>query len=190
MNRQTRGLSAATLILALAACGTSKDTPKASQATAAQPGSTAAAGATDAREVFAAVMDAMKKDVQFPVRVPTRLPDMGQGSQRIFAWVERARSQSYSIILGTEAGCTGGNYCRLGTIAAEKIAGDSRPPTGGKNVTLQDGVAGYYFFNECGANCPDNTVVWEQGGVRYTVGIKSGREEQLIQLANATIAGR
>ena len=132
----------------------------------------------------------MKKNVQVPVRLPSRLPNMGQGSQQVYASVERATSESYSVILGTEAGCTGGNYCRLGTIAAEKVTGDTIPLPEGKKVTLQDGVVGYYFFNECGANCPDNTVVWEQAGMRYTVGIKSGREEQLIQMANATIAGR
>lgn len=183
-----RGLAATTLIATLGGCRTPKESPVPQSAEAARPGSATTAGGTDANGVFAPVIEGIKKQVQIPVRVPNRLADMGQGSHTVYASVEGARSESYSIILGTEPGCTGGNYCRLGTVAAEKITTGTIPLRGGEKVTLQGGLAGWYFFNECGANCPDNTIVWEQAGVRYTVGIKSGRREELIQMANATLA--
>ncbi len=126
--------------------------------------------------------------VQIPVRVPARLANIGQGDKPVYAAVEMATAERYSLVLGTSAGCSGATYCRLGTIAAEKITPDTIRRGGGQRVTLQGGVAGTYFENDCGANCPDNTVEWEQDGVRYSVGIKSGRQEQLVQLANDTIA--
>jgi hypothetical protein len=151
-------------------------------------GAACCAAEGDAQRVFAPVVDALKKTVQIQIRVPMRLPNIGQGGQTVYATIEKATVDSYQIILGTEKDCDGGNYCRLGIVGGERVSEGTKLPDGGERVSLQGGITGIFFFNQCGANCPDNTMTWQQGNVRYIVGVKSGRREQLIELANAMIS--
>ena len=162
-------LGLAVLVVGVAACGPAKDSGGGS---------------------VSAVQADMRRSSQIPPRVPARFGDIGQGQGDVYAATETVRSDAYSIILGTSPDCNGGNYCRLGTIAAEKITSATPRLQGGKPIALQNGVAGLFFEYECGANCPDNTIVWEQAEVRYTVGIKAGNRDQLARLANDTMAAR
>ena len=57
----------------------------------------------------------------------------------------------------------------------------------GKAVKLAKGITGHFIDAECGANCSDSTLSWQQGGFRYMVGIKAANLEILRKVANSAI---
>lgn len=60
-------------------------------------------------------------------------------------------------------------------------------PTAGLAVTLANGIEGYFTESVCGANCSDATVLWICNGFQYLVGLKAGRQSDVLNLANAII---
>jgi hypothetical protein len=59
-------------------------------------------------------------------------------------------------------------------------------------VTLINGLRGYYLPPVCGWNCNSAyaSIQWDQNGYRYTVSIKMGRKEKVLELVNAAIANQ
>lgn len=133
--------------------------------------------------IFKPVLSQLETQSQVPVVLPNYVPG-GSEELPVYAKVESAATSGYSVILGYTPDCNGGTACRLGTLTAAK---PSEPPTG-ETVTLAQGVTGYFTPATCGANCSDATLSWEQNGNRYTVGLKAGQKEALIEMANSAIA--
>lgn len=83
--------------------------------------------------------------------------------------------------------CLGGTACRLGGVFAEAVTLKNRPKSG-ETIALAKGTTGYFVDANCGANCSDSTLSWEQNSVRYTVAIKAGNVATLVKMANSAIA--
>jgi len=59
-------------------------------------------------------------------------------------------------------------------------------------VVLMNGISAYYFPPVCGVNCQAayGRVVWEQNGYQYKIGVRMGRREHVVELANSAIANQ
>jgi hypothetical protein len=56
-------------------------------------------------------------------------------------------------------------------------------------VTLGNGSEGYFTPGMCGANCHGafSSIIWDQDGYRYSISIKLGSKEKLLEIVNAAI---
>ena len=152
-----------------------------------------------------------------PLRLPNYIPEIGQRlkddnsrNQRlsVYAHLDEATANRYEITIGHSPTCTGGNVCRLGTIAATRITKGtpsiveqyafmkdpkflgrrSKEPM--SSVKLNQNLTGTFVPWICGANCNDAKVVWDEGQYRYSVGLKVGDRDSLIQMANSSIPSK
>ena len=48
-------------------------------------------------------------------------------------------------------------------------------------------IEAYFIESQCGANCDDAKVFWIYEGFQYMVGLKGGKQADVLNLANATI---
>ena len=130
---------------------------------------------------------AIKAKTSIPVRLPTTLPDLGQGSDRLYWVVDKSGAAGYSVLLAFTQDCNGASFCRAGTLtgarAAERI-------TGARRVSLAKGIRGEFSDSFCAAGCSDAVVRWSQNGVFYSAGVKGGSSKDAIVLANAVIAAQ
>jgi len=148
-----------------------------------------AAGQTAAHvdPVFETVIEDLHAKVKIPLRLPGKLPDLGQGTDAVYAIVERATPYSYSIVLGFTPDCNGGSACRIGSLSG---AAAGHKKLRGKLVRLKRGITGHYIEGECGANCADSVIRWREGANEYSAGLKAGSEADAAALANAALSNR
>jgi hypothetical protein len=144
----------------------------------------AAAPVAQVDPVFEAVIEGLYDKAAMPLRLPVKLPDLGQGTDRVYAIVEHAGSASYSVLLAFTPDCSGASVCRIGSFSGSR-AGQKK--LHGKAVRLQKGITGRYTESECGANCSDSVVSWREGPYLYSVGVKAGSQADAVALANSTL---
>lgn len=135
--------------------------------------------------IFSSILPVVKAKTKVPVRLPAYIPESEEPNP-IYALVETVTPSQYKIMLAFTKDCNGGNACRLGGIFAETIT-PKNPPVMGKNVSLANGITGYFVDATCGANCSDATLTWEQNSGRYTVAIKAGEMTTLVKMANSVL---
>lgn len=143
--------------------------------------------ADDVDPVFRPVIEELQAKVSIPLRLPSRLPDLGQGTDPVYAIVEQAKAHSYAIVLGFTPDCNGASVCRIGSISGA-VAGQKK--LRGKTIRLKGGITGRYVEAECGANCSDSVVSWREGRNQYSVGLKAGSQADAAALANATLPAK
>jgi len=162
---------------------------------------------------FDGVRARLKKLTKVPLRLPTYVPMHGQVTPQpgttpeslpVFASLTGTNSANkYEVTLGYTSDCTGGNACRLGTVAGrvkpneplERPYGFMNDPNyiGRRSqekmapVALSKGLRGLFVPWICGANCNDAKVTWDENGYRYWVGIKVGDKASLVKMANSAI---
>jgi hypothetical protein len=139
---------------------------------------------TDVDPVFQPLLDKLRQETRVSVRLPAKLPDLGQGSDRVYAVLAHADARSYSVVLAFTPDCNGASFCRLGSLTGSAAIGKRMA---GKRVRLARGVPGYYTKAVCGANCSDSVISWRQGSNEYTAGVKGGAETDVAALANAVL---
>ena len=144
-----------------------------------------APGQTGVDPIFRPIVDELRQKTRIAVRLPTKLPDVGQGSDRVYAVLAHAEPGSYSVLLAFTPDCNGASFCRIGSLTGSAA---SSKRSKGKQIRLARGVKGYYTEAVCGANCPDSIISWKEGPNEYTAGIKGGGEADVAALANAVLA--
>lgn len=140
---------------------------------------------TQFHPAFGSIHPKLKQKTKLKILLPKYIPSE-DGINPIYAILETATQNRYSIILGYTPNCNGGTACRLGTIYAESITSKT-PRLTGKKVSLAKGITGYFVDFSCGANCSDATLTWRQGNGQYTVGLKAGDRAALVKMANSAI---
>jgi hypothetical protein len=170
----------------------SPSVPASTYNSADNPANNPANPATTARRspipnpVFEPILPELKQQAGIPVLLPDYLFG-GDGASEVYAILETANPSQYRVMLAFTPDCTGGTACRLGEVTGAQLTPDL-PPLEGKTVPLDNGISGYFVDAVCAANCSDATLSWEQSGGRYTVGIKAGKPENLVKMANSAIA--
>jgi len=64
---------------------------------------------------------------------------------------------------------------------------ESKDPLEGEVIPLAQNITGYFTDYTCNANCSYPRLIWDQDGYRYYLGIKAGKLETLVKLANSAI---
>lgn len=142
-----------------------------------------------------------------PLRLPTKTFVNGAKPLQVYLDFGKPSANGYDISIGYRKGCDFANSCRIGSVEARKLTGNSpsldkaHPPEPDVNgvvrhrsdeeagsVSLADGIQGYFVPWVCGASCNDAQVYWDENGFRYAVGIKVGNKNNLIQMANSAIS--
>lgn len=136
--------------------------------------------------VFESVLPRLQQETQVPILLPDYIFG-SDGATPVYANIETVTPSQYQLILGFTPDCNGGTACRIGTVSGETISPEL-PALEGKTVPLDNDITGYFTEAVCAANCSDATVAWEENGARYLVGIKAGKPEDLVQMANSAIA--
>jgi hypothetical protein len=135
--------------------------------------------------IFRSILPKLTQKTQIHILLPQFIPESG-GENPLYAILETAIPNKYEIMLGFSPECTGGNACRLGSVAAEAVT-KTTPRLKGKPVALARNIKGYFEDYKCGANCSDATITWRQKSVQYTVGLKAGDRPTLVKMANSAI---
>lgn len=135
--------------------------------------------------VFKPILPKLKKNSQIRILLPNYIPGL-EGESPLYAIIEAATKKQYDIILGFSPDCNGGSACRFGMISAEAI-NKTTPRLTGKAISLAKGMTAYFVDAKCGANCSDSTLTWRQKGVQYTIGLKAGKQKDLVEMAKSVI---
>ena len=133
------------------------------------------------------MIEELQAKVSIPLRLPAKLPDLGQGTDPVYAIVEQARLIPTAFVLGFTPDCNGASVCRIGSLSG---AAAGQKKLRGKAVRLIRGITGRYAEAECGANCSDSVVSWREGRNQYSVGVKAGSQADAAALANATLPAK
>ena len=166
----------------------------------------------NAATVFDSVLPQLQRQSKTPILLPTYIPASGQRqpapatASQLTVYADLPKPQpklGYDLVLGYTPDCTGGNACRLGSVkgipkpvqSIEESYSSTKNPAlkrpGSQEtmgpVSLSQGIQGWFIPSVCGANCIDALVVWDNGGYRYSVGIKVGDKASLVQMANSAI---
>jgi hypothetical protein len=169
-------------------------------------------GAEVVPPVFGAVAAEVEAASSIPVLLPTSIPEVvlrepasGQ-DEPFYPSIARADRGGYDINLDAIDQCYGAGYCNFGVLGAIRLTADTptvdeeysfyldpeyqpmmRSEEPITTVTLSGGLTGIFIPWVCGANCNAAKVFWEEQGIRYFVGIRSGRMRDVVAIANAMI---
>ncbi|MGB3310531.1 MAG: hypothetical protein WBG32_09420 [Nodosilinea sp.] len=169
-------------------------------------------GAEVVPPVFRAVAAEVEAASNIPVLLPTSIPEVvlrepapGQ-DEPFYPSIARADRGGYDINLDAIDQCYGAGYCNFGVLGAIRLTADTptvdeeysfyldptyqpmmRSEEPITTVTLSGGITGTFIPWVCGANCNAAKVFWEEQGIRYFVGIRSGRMRDVVAIANAMI---
>ncbi|RUS99385.1 hypothetical protein DSM106972_078270 [Dulcicalothrix desertica PCC 7102] len=136
--------------------------------------------------VFAPILPKLKKNSKIAILLPKQIPG-SESENKLYAVVETATPNKYGIILGFTPDCNGGTACRYGFVGAESVT-NKTPRQRGKVVSLQNRTTAYFTESQCGANCSDGILTWRRRGVQYSAGLKAGKLNDVLQMANSFVA--
>jgi len=130
-----------------------------------------------------------------PPMLPAKFP-IEPGLPTIFPFLLTTDQGEYEFSLDYGVECRGAGACHYGVIAGKGATGNM--PTGTRSFpfeadraeqfSLAYGISGWFVDYTCGANCNDAKVYWIYDGNEYMIGVKAGPRQNVIDLANATIA--
>lgn len=158
---------------------------------------------TQPHQIFRPALPQLQAKTRVPLQLPAYVP---QEDYPLYVTVNTAQPEQYELTIGATEDCSGGNYCRYGTVSGQRITSSTpsveeeyaflndpqyqpteRSPEKMGRVTLANGIKGYFIPYVCGANCDDSKVIWEQNDYRYLVGLKRGDKKTVVEMANSAI---
>jgi len=130
--------------------------------------------------------------------------------KKMVATLTSVTGNEYVIVLGNRPKCEGAYSCKLGSLSANKLTpqalsleqafqqaarfvnnplftGERRSPDKMGPVTLSNDIKGYFIPWVLSDRYTEAKVIWEQDGVRYSVGLQQGDKDSLIKMANSAI---
>jgi hypothetical protein len=134
--------------------------------------------------IFKETIPSLLRKTRVPLRLPGYVPY--SDDKGLYAILEVAQPDAYSIELAWGRDCEGATACHVGYIGGTK----TRPQASDKAevpVTLTGGIRGSFVDFECGAHCDDASLYWSEGEFYYEVSLKAGNKETLIRMANTAI---
>lgn len=153
--------------------------------------------------IFRPVLSQLITKTRVPLALPAYVP---REDYPLYVTVNAAEPGQYELTIGDSQDCSGGNYCRYGTVSGQRLTSSTpsveeeyaflsepqyqptqRSPEKMGRVTLANGIRGYFIPYVCGANCDDSKVIWEQNGYRYSVGLKRADKKVVVEMANSAI---
>ncbi len=158
------------------------------------------ASATGAGQVFPQVEPFPFGEMQMivlsgvPPMLPPEFPVEG-GLPDLVPFMLTMDEGEYEFSLDYGMDCHGAGACHYGAMAGMKVDTGTPIETSSFPFILEDaqvvdlalGITGYFVPAVCGANCDDARLWWIYDGYEYMLGLKAGRYEDVVALANAAI---
>jgi len=135
-------------------------------------------------DIFKEIIPLLLRKTRVPLRLPEYVPY--SDDKGLYAILDVAQPDAYSIQLAWAKDCEGGNACHVGYIGG----GKTRPQPSDKPevpVTLTGGIKGSFVDFECSAHCDDASIDWSEGEFYYQISLKAGDKETLVRMANTAI---
>jgi hypothetical protein len=135
-------------------------------------------------DIFKEILPLLLRKTRVPLRLPEYVPN--SDDKGLYAILEVAQADAYSIQLAWAKDCEGGNACHVGYIGGSR----TRPQPSDKPevpVMLTGGIKGSFVDFECGAHCDDASIDWSEGEFYYQISLKAGDKETLVRMANTAI---
>jgi hypothetical protein len=130
--------------------------------------------------------------------------------QKLVATLASATGNEYVIVLGNRPQCEGQFSCKLGSLSATRLtpkslplqrvlqqaikfvnnplfSGERRSPDEMGPVTLSNNIQGYFIPWVLSDRYTEAKIIWEQDGIRYSIGMQQGDKDSLIKMANSAI---
>lgn len=163
-----------------------------------------AIAAPQIRPEFQNAVARVRAESEVPMLLPTEIPIDKPFEVRF----RKLLPNTYEAYLAPADGCFG--YCFLGSLEAESMGGrfyspgdydeaealynswNGAPPDWSpeapERVSLADGIAGYFVPYYCGGGiCNQAVVIWDDGGYRFEVGLRKGKRDAVVRMANSAI---
>ena len=134
--------------------------------------------------IFNEMIPQLLQKTRVPLRLPQYVPYTDE--KGLYAILEVAQPDAYSIQLAWAKDCEGGNACHVGYIGGSKTRSQpgDRPEV---PVSLTGGIKGSFVGFDCGAHCDDASISWNEGEFYYEISLKAGDKETLIRMVNTAI---
>jgi hypothetical protein len=135
-------------------------------------------------QLFERQIDAIKRQSQVPVLLPSRLHLFYNG--RLYS-AGGPNRRGWDLELGAAPNCGGATACFIAAFLAMRA---ERIGLSGQRVELRGGRTGVYRPISCGASCAPANIAWLRRGVRYTIQVKGGPTSRraMVRLANSALA--
>jgi hypothetical protein len=139
-------------------------------------------------KVFRKELPMVKKLAGVPIYLPSELPPMFKEAN-IHCVSGRGDKKGYDFNLYSECGF--GDSAFVGWFSGKV----GKMPRFREVVRLANGVNGYFHAKSCGGSCAPTMVMWEHGGVVYTIqlrlNVETADEERILitNTANSAIRG-
>ncbi|MBI3784185.1 MAG: hypothetical protein HY270_12385 [Deltaproteobacteria bacterium] len=137
--------------------------------------------------IFARILPALRRSTKVPIRLPSAFPDVGQGTDPVYARLTKVARLHYQIVIGLTPDCAGETACRVATLTAELTPPRQLPA--GRKVSLPGDLPATFTDAPIGAHVGDAALTWQQGGARYAVAVKAGGYAEVLKLAGTISAG-
>ena len=138
------------------------------------------------RYIFPPIIDALMGGTRVPIRLPGFLPFNDDASNPLYANILTVNEQGYTIEVGWDPDCSSNNACHFVTLYGSRkpLALAERKRT---SVALTKGLQGQFGEAVCGTVCGNAEMAWTQDGIYYAVAMKSGKLNEMVQVANSEI---
>jgi hypothetical protein len=160
------------------------------------PSPVAANSQSQPNAIFAELIPTVRQKTRVPLRLPAFVPfsdadnkeeKRGAGEETLYAILDHANTDSYSIQLAFGKDCEGGNACHVGELGGSTVFHDDYPDQPKIPVKLRGGIRGFFVVATCGAHCDDSVIYWSEKKYHYLVALKAGSKKELLQMANSAI---
>lgn len=140
-------------------------------------------------KVFQSVLPQVKAETAIPILLPSEFP-APIVEEKIHDIEGKGTNTSYEFNLYYEKDY--GNAGYFGSFTGE-LGGNRHFK--GKQVTLENGITGYFWGKSCGGSCSPSHFAWLQDKVLYSIELKIAvnnkldEEKVMILIANSAIRG-
>jgi hypothetical protein len=138
--------------------------------------------------VFGPTLEELRNRTDVPLRLPAYVAadKGGSGLIRDYGVINKANYQNYEVFIAATSDCIGQTFCLKGIVTGQQVSsGQSLPP--GESVTLVNGIAGRFVEATCGASCGMGMLFWKEGNYLYSVQMRAGPKDALLEMANSAI---
>ena len=135
--------------------------------------------------IFAPLIKDLQAQTSAPLRLPIRVIEHA-GRSPLYSRIEFVEPTGYGIRMAYTPHCLVASACTYGVFFVE-LASESQESLEGEVIPLAQNIAGYFADYTCKARCSDARLIWDRDGYRYYLGIKAGKLETLVKLANSAI---
>lgn len=133
--------------------------------------------------IFSSIISQARQNTKIPIVLPSYINN--EGGQPLYPQLKISEPSQYVILLGYLPDCDGRNVCHYSSFKGEKFI--KNMPLNGIPVRLKNGATGYFKDAICQTQCSESTLTWRQETYQYTIGIKAGKKQTLIQIANSAM---